>query len=716
MGKTARLNQQEGKDKLYTLYLVITLGLIAMPAYFRGLYFEYEQFIVYLISFTTLIVYTVRKFRRKDSIKLYTYLDYSLIALIGAYTVSIPFATNYRLAISELLKYMNYFVIYLLIKELIVSQKYIKLTANTILIGITGVAFIGIGAAAATFKYHGAYSEAANERWINSTLQYHNAFGAFTMCGILLCYALYSITNKLWAKVLYSIAAYTMFLGFIFSYSRGSWVVFPIAFIVLVIILWKKSLPGIIIMSLSMVASVSLIAGGFRGATLERLALPAWKWFFIGVIICAAVTVLLEVIRMYIEKLNISKKVLVFALAAIVIIAVIAVFVFAPGIVARLIPEDLLARFKDINFESETVKERFVFYLDALKIIRDYPIFGAGGGGWQSIYFMYQSYLYWSTQAHSYIMQVWIETGTVGFLIILSSLILFAVYAIKNLRFYSEQKEEFILQAGIFTAAGSLILHSFIDFDLSLSGISIVLWAFFALTSVYSRLTGKHKTELYKFSPAFVFVPLVIMGLVTISFASAAYCTRKVAQYSKIIKSNEVGEAEAAKINEKIKEMLSLAVSFDPLTASYRIDYGNALEESVDDLDKNRADIIKAEKHMAAALSLDRFNPQIHAYAGAFYLKTGDIDKGLELFDRAVELQPLRPENYNQVADAYIKVVQAYLKANRKEKIKDLLNRVIRIEEEVQSINAVKMKPVELDEETLKIIDGAKKLLTSLGA
>jgi len=696
----------EGKMKKTAwrkLHLLITLGLIALPVYFRGLYFEYEQFIVYMISFTSLILYMIQKKSRREPIKLHTYLDCALILLLVTYAVSVLFSVNKRLAVSELLKYVNYFVIYLLVKEFIISQRHIKIMLNTVLVSITGVSFIGIGAAAATFKYHGAYSEAANEQWINSTLQYHNAFGAFVMCGLLLCYALYSATDKRWAKILYSMAGFILTFGFIFSYSRGSWVIFPIALVLLVILLWKKALVPIIIMSFSVLCSVGLSANGFRAATLERLALPAWKWFFIGLFTCAVITVLLEITAIYIRKLNINKKTLGIAIIDLGTVTVVIILSFIPGLVHKLIPQDLLNRFKDIRFSTETVRERFVFYFDAFDIVKDYPIFGAGGGAWQSLYFMYQSYLYWSNQAHSYIMQVWVEAGTIGLLVFAAVLILFVVQVVKNLKVYFRETEQYIFQSGIFAAAVGLIFHSFIDFDLSLSGVSIVLWTLFALTSVYAMLSKEYNYGLYRFSPAYIFVPLIIMELATVCFMSANLYAKQAAQYAKA--GNLV----------KAKEALALSVVFDPLKASYRIDYGNALVDTLSDSQKKQKEIIlQAEKEIAAAVSLDPYNAQINASAGAFYLKIGNIERGLELVDKSVELQPLRPQNYRQVAEAYMKVVQLCLKKGETENVKGYLNRVISIQEQVQKMNEIKMKPVELEQETLDLIESAKQLLQNL--
>jgi len=58
--------------------------------------------------------------------------------------------------------------------------------------------------------------------------------------------------------------------------------------------------------------------------------------------------------------------------------------------------------------------------------------------------------------------------------------------------------------------------------------------------------------------------------------------------------------------------------------------------------------------------------------------------------------------------------VQLCLKKGDTENVKGYLNRVISIQEQVQKMNEIKMKPVELEQETLDLIESAKQLLQNL--
>lgn len=129
-----------------------------------------------------------------------------------------------------------------------------------------------------------------------------------------------------------------------------------------------------------------------------------------------------------------------------------------------LLPQTLEQRIRSINFEQHSVLERGVFYMDSLKMIKDYPLLGAGGGAWSSLYPTYQSYPYTSRQAHNFILQLWIEQGTIGLLSFLALLGYTAFKYIRALLRMNVKSEPHVLYLIV---AGALLIHSLMDFDLS---------------------------------------------------------------------------------------------------------------------------------------------------------------------------------------------------------------------------------------------------------
>ncbi|MGI6329076.1 MAG: O-antigen ligase family protein [Dethiobacteria bacterium] len=120
---------------------------------------------------------------------------------------------------------------------------------------------------------------------------------------------------------------------------------------------------------------------------------------------------------------------------------------------------------------------RLTFFRDALKIIGDYPILGAGGGGWKALYLGYQEKLYSTTEVHNHFLQVWIEAGTLGFLAFAGIWVFFIRAFLRGFFNNKTTPEKKNYWAAVFVPAVALGAHSAIDFNLSLGAVSIFLFA-----------------------------------------------------------------------------------------------------------------------------------------------------------------------------------------------------------------------------------------------
>ena len=149
-----------GRDK-GALYYIIYIGLIILllyPSYFRGMFFDKEFLPTHMYSgalFLLYIIYKTKVLKEQQFFK--SPMDYAAIALVGAYFLSIFVAVNIRSAVGEFLKYINYFIAFYMVSDFARTEKDMKIILWTMVISAFGVAFIGIGAAAGTFTYNGAF-------------------------------------------------------------------------------------------------------------------------------------------------------------------------------------------------------------------------------------------------------------------------------------------------------------------------------------------------------------------------------------------------------------------------------------------------------------------------------------------------------------------------------------------------------------------------------
>ena len=122
-----------------------------------------------------------------------------------------------------------------------------------------------------------------------------------------------------------------------------------------------------------------------------------------------------------------------------------------------------------------------------MKVLADYPIIGAGGGAWASLYEQYQNNPYTSTQAHNFFLQYLIEVGIIGFLVFMS----FIVYIFyKYIRGYVQTDDEGRNSHFLYLILVlSILIHSILDFNMSYVFMGILV--FLGLGGMASVMNSK---------------------------------------------------------------------------------------------------------------------------------------------------------------------------------------------------------------------------------
>lgn len=367
----------------------------------------------------------------------------------------------------------------------------------------------------------------------------------------------------------------------------------------------------------------------------------------------------------------------------------------------KYIPEAIYSRFQSISSKEESSQLRLAFYKDGFKVIKDYPILGTGGGGWLTLYQMYQSSLYWTTQAHNYFLQMWIEVGIVGLGLFIASLLLL-VY--KLFRRYKdiESENNKILLFTIFTAVFGILVHAFMDFDLSLVSLTNILWAFVGVLASYtlpmeSKETTTSKSKKKTFKPQFgymnimnivfsVFLVLVIIGSSSL-ILSDSYKEKGLAA------NGRQDITEATKYFEKASKL-------DPFMPEYRIDLGTFYRVMYQ-MTNDSNYISKAVASVEKGLELGRYNSNLHAIGSSFFMNIGQVDRALELVEKSIELQPMRIENYVQKTDAYLTAFYHYIDQGDIEKAKEIIEQGYSIKQQIKETNSIAQIPLKYNEDLL---------------
>ncbi|WP_161496584.1 O-antigen ligase family protein [Clostridium thermosuccinogenes] len=366
----------------------------------------------------------------------------------------------------------------------------------------------------------------------------------------------------------------------------------------------------------------------------------------------------------------------------------------------KYIPESLASRLDDI-WATKSGIQRLVYYKDGWEIIKDRPILGAGGGAWSLLYFMYQSYLYFSTQAHNYFLQLGVETGIVGLLALLVLILSIVFMYTLELKYTGENTGDKVLQSAAFTSICALFMHSFIDFDFSLAAVFMLAWALLGIYNSRYINTDSSKTKLdslknklyrglvtlaeklenikkVSFSPVIGTILTALILLLPVLFLTAKGYAKDsiIARYE----------------NDQVTALKSIksASLLNPFNVEYKIEWANVI---INKGNVTQKELKEAYKLLTEAEKKSKFDVRSHANIGSLYLAIGNIEKGLEHFDFATKLKPLDPSVWETRIDAYSSVINYFINNDALENAYKYMNGVQKILVEAKEANNKNLDP-----------------------
>lgn len=152
----------------------------------------------------------------------------------------------------------------------------------------------------------------------------------------------------------------------------------------------------------------------------------------------------------------------------------------------RFLPTKLVEKVQNIRVNYKTVRERGEMIKNAVTLIKENPITGIGGYGWEHQYKQVQSYSYEAKYLHSYVAKVFLEFGLIGILAYFGMLIRIIKLLIELV------KKQEITQLFILLALSLLGIHSM--FDIDMEHMYLLLYSFVLLGMLSSKKENKFKT------------------------------------------------------------------------------------------------------------------------------------------------------------------------------------------------------------------------------
>ncbi|GGD84153.1 O-antigen ligase family protein [Paenibacillus nasutitermitis] len=502
----------------WAIVAAIVLFLIIFPfkyALFNGAQLGFEGNLLSFMLYTSILFLLVGiRFLyswRPDDYKFLLSLGVLLLPMM--YVISSIQAVSVHLARLQIqLEFMvsAFFIIGLYIAENKLHRRIVELAVQ--LSGYTIVIY-GLMNLFGQVYYPQALWLADNGYRLTSVFQYSNSYAAF-LVALFLGGLFSAMDARQWyLRALHSFMLVPIWLSLMLTYSRAALVLLPV--IILLILPFLKigrQLLYLIYMMLAVLVSFLIlnvvtttadkIAAILEPASEQGKTLSFWNdlplsgW---GIVLgaAAAVAALIVFLHPGLSRILDAKTAKLaesrLSIAAVPVLFLIvgtltAILVLSSSGVRSLLPASIADRLENINLEQHSVLERETFYQDSFKMIADYPIIGSGGGAWAGLYQKYQNNPYGSEQTHSYFLQVMVETGGLGIVVLLGFLI--AVYGL-FIRSYIRNPELRGSGMYFFILSLSILVHSSIDFDMSYMYLSaLVFLCLGAMLAPYHKTFG----------------------------------------------------------------------------------------------------------------------------------------------------------------------------------------------------------------------------------
>lgn len=637
------------------LFFYLTLPLLLLPAFFRGLFFSIEADFAHIYTALVLGAYclTRREYLRPSR----NIMDYAWAGLIIAYIISNFVAFNQRDAVEGALAIFNFFAVYWLLAKTTGAEKDFKLAFGVMYISGLGVALAGLGTAFGTFHFNGAYDSGL----ILSTLQYHNAAAIYLVASGIIGFFLTASLENLWLRIVSGGINYVIIITAFGAGSRGAMLVAPVGFLLLIVGLPKQYRFKVFLNLLAILVPFFLTAK--QVLSFGQHSQPYhWGWLIAGIAVGACCQFVAEKFLSFTAE---TRKKVITAVGIVVTLTAIVLVLFMGD---KVMPTTIFDRLSYVSLQDVNVKHRFYYYEDALSIIKDYPVFGTGGGGWNSLYPQYQRFLYYTTEVHSNPLKVWVETGTFGFIFYVLLWAGLAVTVIRVVRKAASPEYRAIAWTAA-VAAIAICLHSLIDFSLSLGAVAIMMYGLMGVVRGVERLSSGEDTA--KAKP--IAGPLVIK----IAGVGIAAVFLLISSSLSIAAQNE-REAISAYRNGDTEKAISLyqnAARFDPFNFNYPMYLSNIYANQAY---QQRDSVLMqtALDYGKKAVDLNKKSPPPEWNLAQAYVMSGLPDDGVETAEQALADAPWRQDSYYNLANICLDAADQYVQRHQPDKARTTLLRV----------------------------------------
>ncbi|MCF8567854.1 O-antigen ligase family protein [Alicyclobacillus tolerans] len=487
------------------LYTLISLALIGLPFYQNGIFFDQGHLLVDVILIlclaVTLVVLAAWRNRSSENDhsgagpKPFNRYDAAFVIYVLSYVFSLLHTADFTRALVGALDALALVFPYLWFR----SNTPTRFSGNIVILGIAissvVINIIGMANAWHALTFPSAFDFTNHQ--VSSVFQYHNAYGSFVAAVslLLLTYVAHMDIRKSWLSAVYTGIISINIAGLLVSDSRGALMFWIIALVLLFVGTKERLESHTARGQLLLLFYVSAIGVGAGYPFLHKGILSAKvSSGWLGIAITFVIPILLAVIiRLWTNRTG-NRLVRWMTFNRLLPIGILG-FIVAAAVKFHA----LVHKLQTYHANQLSVSQRFIFWKDGLKIWEQSPVFGLGANSWHTLYEKFQTYPYYSTRSHSFLVDTLMEVGLVGFialLVVLWPMVRATVWPYQQSNVLMEPSEDLTERAvltgkpGAFVPAFelnvvmnrslavmglTLFLHSVMDWDMSFNYLRILM-------------------------------------------------------------------------------------------------------------------------------------------------------------------------------------------------------------------------------------------------
>lgn len=516
--------------------------------------------IVYVISSIFAFSYFLIKIIKREKIEL-SKIDFCVCILAFSTLIPLIFKTYTSLSDSILvsIKYISMLNLYLIVKnECKKETRYINIIINTIIISIVLLCFIGIDEI--NFNYLedfkgeiGYIPLSYDEVRICSLFSYPNAMAIVAASGFFLCIGSILRSKKIQIKLLYIMAGLVMLVTLFFTYSRLVYMVFIFVCLIYALFLCKKYnikekinkkiIFSIIVISIGVIIYILIglqipkkvkIEDSYQKILYEVKSDSNYIFNFeISDTSENIYNFQISIIEKnkYFDDINTTvinlkepgmQEIKIHTTDTTAVIYLNIDLKEDEGkliiddaymnnekfiLQYKLLPTGIVNKIQSISLSNKSAWERLTFIKDSTKAIKENWLFGFGANAWRKIQLKVQEYNYYASEVHCFPIQVFLEFGIIGFI----SCVGIIFFVLKKLYKEFKSKETNMEIVTILISVLAILLHSFLDFDMSNYYIFLITFVMIAILS--SNEKSQSITSKRKIISVIVSVILIILSI-----------------------------------------------------------------------------------------------------------------------------------------------------------------------------------------------------------